>query len=249
MRTTGKAKTVLGYTLVELMLGIGCGSVVLSAAMTIGVALQRSVAAVESYSFSEGDQLRVQDYIAMDCRRAIRDNSISGLPNDGVTTDGYTPVVDTGSWIGGAWVHDSSKPVTLILSVPNYYDSNGNAQAPQFSSGSIVYGSSGGTTPISYYQSGTRLMRQIGTDPTQCTIGQRWTNCAKAIATNVNNFSVTPPSQASINADTVSYSITFAPMFTIKTYSASNPGVQGTTVFANTFLRNPDARRTINNNY
>jgi type II secretory pathway component PulJ len=249
MRTTGKAKAVLGYTLVELMLGIGCGSVVLSAAMTIGVALQRSVAAVESYSVSEGDQLRVQDYIAMDCRRAIRDNSISGLPNDGVTTDGYTPVVDTGSWIGGAWVHDSSKPVTLILSVPNYYDSNGNAQAPQFSSGSIVYGSSGGTTPISYYQSGTSLMRQIGTDSTRCTIGQRWTNCAKAIATNVNNFSVTPPSQASINADTVSYSITFAPIFTIKTYSASNPGVQGTTVFANTFLRNPDARRTINNNY
>ena len=249
MKTTGKGKRVLGYTLLELMMGIGCGSMVLAAVVVVGVSLQRSVAAVESYSVSEGDQLRVQDYIAMDCRRAIRDNSISGLPNDGVTTDGYTPVVDTGSWISGAWVHDSSKPVTLILSVPNYYDSNGNAQAPQFSSGSIVYGSAGGTTPISYYQSGTSLMRQIGTSSSQCTSGQKWIDCAKAIATNVNNFSVIPPSQASINADTVSYSITFSPIFTTKAYSPSNPGVQGTTVFANTFLRNPDARRTINNNY
>jgi len=249
MKTTGRAKTVLGFTLVELMMSIGCGSLVLAAVLDVGVCLQRTLAAVESYSVSEGDQLRIQDYIAMDCRRAIRDNSISGLPNDGVTTDGYTPVVDTGSWVGGAWVHNSSKPVTLILSVPNYYDSNGNAQAPQYSSGSIVYGSAGGTTPISYYQSGNSLMRQVGTSSTQCTSGQVWINCAKAIAINVYNFSVTPPSQASINADTVSYSITFSPIFTTKAYSSSNPGVQGTTVFANTFLRNPDARRTMNNSY
>jgi hypothetical protein len=51
-----------------------------------GVSLQRSFFAVEAYSMAEGDQLRVQDYIAMDCRRAIgatmKDNTLTlTLPN------------------------------------------------------------------------------------------------------------------------------------------------------------------------
>lgn len=241
MKIQVKRKAILGFTLVEMMMSLSCGSLVLAAVVAAGVCLQRSFAAVEAYSVSQGDQLRVQDYIALDSRRAMW-GSVTGL-------SGNTPAVDTGSWSGGQWVHNSSGSTTLILTVPTYYDSNGNAQAPQYSSGSIVYGSAGGTTPISYYQSGTSIMRQVGTSSTTCTSGQNWTNCAKAIATNVYNFSVTPPSQASINADTVSYSITFSPIFTTNVYSSSSASVQGTTIYANTFLRNPDARRTVNNNY
>lgn len=59
------------FTLVEMMLAVGCGSMVLAAVLAAGVALQRSFAAVEGYSIAEGDQLRVLDYIAMDCRRAL----------------------------------------------------------------------------------------------------------------------------------------------------------------------------------
>jgi type II secretory pathway component PulJ len=241
MKTPGRENATACFTLVEMMMGLGCGSFILAAVISAGVCLQRSFAAVEAYSVSQGDQLRVQDYIAMDARRAVL-GSISGL-------SGTTPAVDTGSWSGGVWVHDATKPVTLLLTVPNYYDSNGNAQAPQYSSGTIVYGSSGGTTAISYYQSGNSLMRQVGTSSTVCTSGQTWTNCAKAVATNIYNFSVTAPSQASINADTIPYTITFSPIFTTKPYSSSNPSVQGTTIYANTFLRNPDARQTVNNSY
>lgn len=61
----------LGFTLVEQMVSITCGLLVLAAVLIAGVALQRSFAAVEGYSMAEGDQLRVQDYIAMDCRRAV----------------------------------------------------------------------------------------------------------------------------------------------------------------------------------
>ena len=57
--------------MLELMVSISCGLVILAAVITAGVALQRSFAAVEGYSMAEGDQLRVQDYIAMDCRRAV----------------------------------------------------------------------------------------------------------------------------------------------------------------------------------
>ena len=60
-----------GMSLVEMMMSVACGSLVLAAVITAGVALQRSFMAVEGYSISQGDQLRVLDYIAMDCRRAL----------------------------------------------------------------------------------------------------------------------------------------------------------------------------------
>jgi Tfp pilus assembly protein PilW len=60
-----------GLTLVEMLMSIGCGSFLLAAVITAGVSLQRSFSAVEGYSVSENDQLRVLDYIAMDCRRAL----------------------------------------------------------------------------------------------------------------------------------------------------------------------------------
>jgi Tfp pilus assembly protein PilW len=63
-------KTRWAFTLVEMMMSMVCGSLILAAVVTAGVCLQRSFAAVEGYSIAEGDQLRVLDYIAMDCRRA-----------------------------------------------------------------------------------------------------------------------------------------------------------------------------------
>jgi type II secretory pathway component PulJ len=212
-------KIFAGFTLIEMMLSVACSSLILAAVITAGVALQRSFAAVEAYSISEGDQLRVQDYIAMDCRRAI------------------DATVDNGAWTnsGGtySWVSNPSGPVTLMLTVPSYYDGSGNVQAPSFAASSAVQYGTGGTTTISYYMSGSNFTRQVGTNPTQCGTGVAWTNCSKAIATNVNSFSVTPTDLTT----TVRCSVTFAPRFT-----NTNPGVAGTTVYANTFLRNAVAR-------
>ena len=59
------------FTLAEMMVAVACGSLILGAVLTAGVALQRSCVAVEGYSIAEGDQLRVLDYIALDCRRAL----------------------------------------------------------------------------------------------------------------------------------------------------------------------------------
>lgn len=60
-----------GFSLIETLMAMGCGSFILAAVLTAGTALQRSFMAVEGYSIAEGDQLRVADYIALDCRRAI----------------------------------------------------------------------------------------------------------------------------------------------------------------------------------
>jgi Tfp pilus assembly protein PilW len=66
-----RKKFFSAFTLVEMMMALGCGSMMLAAVIAAGVSLQRSFAAVEGYSVAEGDQLRVLDYIALDCRRAL----------------------------------------------------------------------------------------------------------------------------------------------------------------------------------
>ena len=70
MRCTSHKHT-RGFTLLESLMALGCGSLILAAVLAAGTALQRSFMAVEGYSMAEGDQLRVSDYIALDCRRAI----------------------------------------------------------------------------------------------------------------------------------------------------------------------------------
>jgi prepilin-type N-terminal cleavage/methylation domain-containing protein len=214
-----------GFTLAEMLVSLACGSIILAAVMTASVALQRSFAAVEDYSTAEGDQLRMLDYIAMDCRRAIT-GTVTGLT-------AATPEVDNGSWVnsGGTWTwqHSSSGPLTLILSVSSYYDSNGNPAAPTLdaTSGLIQYANA---TPaiISYYKSGSSFMRQIGSDPTKAT----------AIATNVADFNVTVQDQ-STSTGMVSCSMTFSPRFR---YLPGAAAITGTTIYSNTFLRNAAAR-------
>ena len=219
MKTPDK-NTCAGFTLVEVMTAIGCGSIVLAALLTASVCLQRSFAAVAGYAITEGDQLRVQDYIAMDCRRAI------------------DVQIDNGSWVqsGGtwSWVSNANGPQTLNVTLPTYYDATTkNPVAPSFdANGTLQYGG-GGSVTISYYQSGSSFMRQVGPDPT----------AAKpfgltAIATNVSSFNVTPLDQSTVNG-TVTCSITFTPRFV---NSAGAAATSGTTVYASTFLRNAQAR-------
>lgn len=130
-----------GFTLLEQMVSLTCGLIVLAAVLTAGVALQRSFAAVEGYSMAEGDQLRVQDYIAMDCRRAV-----SGKVEEKTEVDADGNVLKTS---------------TLTLDIPTYYDANTNnpVNPTHPADGSIQYGA--GRISISYYRSGTRFIRKV----------------------------------------------------------------------------------------
>jgi Tfp pilus assembly protein PilW len=100
-----RKKTCAAFTLAEMMMSVGCGSLILAAVVSAGVAMQRSFAAVEGYSLAEGDQLRVLDYIAMDSRRATA-ASVSGnvlsltLPvyyNAGNSNTPYPPTLTSGA--------------------------------------------------------------------------------------------------------------------------------------------------------
>ena len=201
-----------------MMVSVGCSSILLAALMAASVALQRSFAAAQGYSMSEGDQLRVQDYIAMDCRRATAASVANGVAINDMSNPGNTISTDN----------------VLTLTIPNYY--NAHNDKPTWSNaspvgliadgyGGFVYGTGGtpaGTMTIRYYQQRSTFVREVAGTQT-------------AIATNVSSFTVTPLDLTS----SVSCKITFAPSFT----NLPGPGpIAGTTVYSNTFLRNAAAR-------
>lgn len=189
-------------TLVEMLMSIAAGSLLLTAVVLSGVSMQRSYGAIESYSNTEGDQLRVLDYIAMDCRRA----TAGTIP--GTTTT--TPAVDTGSFVNGSWVHSSSGNSTLILTIPNYYSSvtgTATANQPTLTAGLLTYGS--GSVTVSYQQNGTTFTREVLVKDSS---GNTTSDKTTTIATKVSSFTVTPLDQGSTNG-TVTCSIMFFPNF------------------------------------
>ncbi len=197
-----------GFTLVEMMMALVSATIILAAVVASGVSLQKSFAAVEKYSTNENDQLRVLDYIAMDCRRAIR-----------ATVNGTTtPAVVNGSWTGGTvvngvmtgstWTLSSSSPQTLLLSLPVYYSSSAGAvNPPSLSTGSLTYGT--GSVSVAYYQSGNNFNREVVIMDASGTVTSDTTT---AIATNVSSFTVTPLDNTATDG-TVSCNIMFFPTF------------------------------------
>jgi hypothetical protein len=151
-----------GTTLVETMMAVGCGSLVLAAVLLAGVALQRSFAAVEGYSMAQGDQLRVQDYLAMDCRRCTV-----------ATVDATTHVL---TLTLPNYYDGSGNPVAPVYQ--QTYDDYGNLLNTK-----ITY-APGAPTTIKYYQSGSNFVRQVNINGVA--------GAEKAIASNVSSFKVRP---------------------------------------------------------
>src|SRR4051812_43912830 len=92
------------FTIVETLMSVGAGSLMLAAVLTSGVALQRSLTSVESYSNSESDQMRVLDYLAMDCRRALS-----------------ASVTSTTITVSNGGQNQTVTENQLVLTVPFYY--------------------------------------------------------------------------------------------------------------------------------
>ena len=114
------------FTLVEMMLSVGCGSLILAAVLTAGVCLQRSFAAVEGYSMAEGDQLRVLDYIAMDCRRALSASVANNVLTLTVPTyyqAGGTPYAPTFNAVSNAIQYNGGATYTIEYSKSQSGDS------------------------------------------------------------------------------------------------------------------------------
>src|SRR3982751_1893009 len=59
-----------GYTLSEMMIGMGTGTFVLVALILGSVSLQKSFTGGDAYATAQDSQLRVMDYLTRDLRRA-----------------------------------------------------------------------------------------------------------------------------------------------------------------------------------
>ena len=126
-----------GFTLVEMMASVGCGTIILAVILAAGVTLQKSYAATEAYATAESDQLRVLDYIAMDCRRA------------------------TAASVSTVTVSGNSE-TALVLTLPAYYSTTGTtavANAPTVNGTTLSYGA--GSVTIKYYQSNNNFVREV----------------------------------------------------------------------------------------
>lgn len=62
---------ITGFTLYELLIAMSISSVVIGAAMTSGIALQKSFRAVDSYFGTHMQQIRIIDYLSRDVKRGL----------------------------------------------------------------------------------------------------------------------------------------------------------------------------------
>ena len=197
-------KRAAAYTLVELMMAAAMTAVVLVAALSGIVALQKSYVATEQYGTGVADQTRLLDYLALDLRRATAFSATTA-----------------------PWVMDADGQ-GLTINVPDYYHFNPSdpqhlfpiANDPIYdpTSGTAYYSSSGAVT-----NAATALPHQVvsyrftnGTitraDPWQPLVSKGGVYAAAgpvAIANGMDAFPTLTPDPADTSGGTVHYNITF----------------------------------------
>jgi prepilin-type N-terminal cleavage/methylation domain-containing protein len=65
------SSNTLGFTLHEMLIAVSLSSIVLAAALTSGVALQKSFNAVDNYFATHMQQIRIIDYLNRDVKRGL----------------------------------------------------------------------------------------------------------------------------------------------------------------------------------
>src|SRR5437762_9608256 len=65
------SQSIAGFTLSEMLVSISLSSIVLAAAITSGVSLQKSFSAVDNYFTTHMQQIRIIDYLNRDVKRGL----------------------------------------------------------------------------------------------------------------------------------------------------------------------------------
>jgi Tfp pilus assembly protein PilW len=65
------SQTIAGFTIGEMLVSLSLSSIVLAAAITSGVSLQKSFAAVDNYFSTQMQQIRIIDYLNRDVKRGL----------------------------------------------------------------------------------------------------------------------------------------------------------------------------------
>src|SRR6266404_6307778 len=65
------SQSIAGFTLSEMLVSLSLSSIVLAAAITSGISLQKSFTAVDNYFSTEMQQIRIIDYLNRDVKRGL----------------------------------------------------------------------------------------------------------------------------------------------------------------------------------
>ena len=65
------SQAIAGFTLSEMLVSLSLSSIILAAAITSGVSLQKSFAAVDNYFSTQMQQIRIIDYLNRDVKRGL----------------------------------------------------------------------------------------------------------------------------------------------------------------------------------
>ena len=131
--STSSAKA--GFTLAEMVVGLSFSSLILAAALTSAVSLQKSFNAVDNYFSTHMQQIRIIDYLTRDVKRGLVVTTSVDLQSVTVSIPNYiiqagdpeavanpsligtprTPTIGYSS--GGLQVNYSATPATVVYSV------------------------------------------------------------------------------------------------------------------------------------
>ena len=239
------------FTLIEMMMSLSCGTFILAAVIAASVSLQKSFAAMQNYSGADSDQLRVLDYIAMDCRRATLVSVTNGvitltLPvyynsSSSPAYQAYTPTLSNGNIVYGS----GSVQITYAQSGSNF-----TREVKVLNSGGSTV--SDNTTPIAKNVATFTVNPIAQTNPwssVSCSIMFFPTFLRNTGSGTWWSGSSAPGNGTGSNGDWYVIDATATDQTTVGNVYFKSGGafsliqnVKATTVYCNTFLRNASAR-------
>jgi hypothetical protein len=135
LSTSSSSHNIAGTTLTELMIGLGLSSLIVAAAITASVALQKSFNAVDNFFATQMQQIRIIDYLSRDVQRGLSVTTSVDLQSVTVNVPNYviqpgdteavadpssigTPRTPTISYTSsGPQVNYSAAPTTVVYQI------------------------------------------------------------------------------------------------------------------------------------
>ena len=214
-----KSKKNHGFTLTEVMVAVGLGSLILTAIFLSATALRKSMAAVDSYFSTHVQQIRIIDYLSRDVKRS----TIVRTSSDKLTIQCWIPkyvvkATDPDGIANPALVGTRRTPV--ITSRLNVYKVD-------YGTPNYAVTPPTGVTQVDYYLSGTSIVRKED-------------NVVTTIASSTNQLIPDFVDVEQANTECTISAVTFLPTFILNSGSSTTNDARrlGTSVYSLAYLRN-----------
>jgi prepilin-type N-terminal cleavage/methylation domain-containing protein len=185
---------IAGFTLCEMLVSLSLSSIILAAAITCGVSLQKSFSAVDNYFMTHMQQIRIIDYLNRDVKRGLIVTTSVDLQSVTMNLPNY--IIQTGDpeAVGNPALVGTPRTPTIA------YTSSG---------WQVNYSPS--TTTVVYSISGTSILRTEN-------------GVVTTIASSTDQLVPSTTDVELANTEYAKTSVTFSPIFTSNGSAASRTG-------------------------